>query len=112
MPYDGNWSGQTAQAQAISFNVASNAIHSLAFQFTASAPCNVVGGVVSGNTVVGAIANDGFTINGGDGPASWTLTGSFSSGTMGGGTLTVTLTNPTSICSTVVQTTWTAQKMP
>jgi len=112
--YQGSWAGQTVQSKTISFSVNGSAISSVAFNYAASAPCNLEGGFVTGSTtstVLGSISKGAFSINFTGGPTTWTLTGSFSSGTAASGTLTVNLNNPGSTnCSTTVQTTWTATK--
>jgi hypothetical protein len=114
--YEGAWSGQTAQTQKINFRVSGNLVNSVSFDYVSSAPCNLAGGFAAGtNTAVSAISNGVFSINfvtGGGPTTSWTLVGSFSSATTAGGTLTVNLTSPGTNCSGVVQTTWTATKVP
>jgi len=112
-PYEGLWGGTTEQAQGMSFVVSGTQIWNVGFEWRGI--CGN-GGTGTGNSRIasGNITNDTFTASGGGTVLTWTLTGTFSSGTNASGTLGLTFNVPADGaapgCTTSVQLPWTAVK--
>jgi hypothetical protein len=117
--YEGTWTGQTDQAQKLTFSVVGNRITSLDFNFVYSASeplCSGAGGF-GGGGVFATISDNAFSVVnpfvGGSQQFTWALTGIFTSLTSATGTLEVTFSSvavgPGSPCSASVKTTWSAQ---
>ena len=118
-PYQGSWSGQTAQGQAITFTVSGSSIVALNFRYDyspADPGCSGAGGEFHGAGALpgGTIAGDRFVIAISSQTSAFSLSGAFATPATVSGTLAVVITAPapgaTHDCRSPVDTTWTATK--
>jgi hypothetical protein len=119
-PYDGRWTGQTDQAQKVTFSIAGNQITSLDFNWVSSPsnpPCDGAGGF-GGGGVLGTVSDNAFTVVNPFMTSSprptWALSGTFTSPATAIGTLDVTFA-PTAVdpgfpCPVSMKTGWSAQR--
>ena len=117
--YEGSWSGQTAQGQAITFAVSGSSIVSLNFRYVyspADPGCGGAGGEYHGSGALpgGTIAGDRFGIAISSPISALSLSGAFSTPSSVSGTLAIVITAPapgaTVDCRSPVDTTWTATR--
>jgi hypothetical protein len=110
--YSGSWSGTTSQGRNISFTIVGNAISQFSFGYEVSAAGIIARGTLTINySAPQSISGNTFTISGTKPDFSWQMAyvfnGTFSSLTAASGTMTFTLSGPS---SGSVSGTWTANK--
>lgn len=112
--YDGSWAGITAQDSTISFQVSGGGITTLTFGYRATGSgCSVNGKLTTTFTTPVAISNGSFSRSVSGSPTSYTIAGTFGSGTAASGTLNVTFSQSIPgqpSCSASGSTTWTASR--
>ncbi len=112
--YDGNWSGVTSTSNPISFTIASNAFTEFSIEFDVPQCGATVGTTITYNTPK-PITGNSFTITSSGAPPinmSFTVNGTFTSGTSASGTAswTLQLSPPVGSCSASGNVTWMATK--
>lgn len=113
--YDGTWNGTTSQGKTISFTVSGGKITSVTVGYIVVGGCCSADGT-STSTGTWNITGNTFTVStpAAPGAISFTLTGTFASGSQANGTLQLTLTAgiypQPSCCSGTASATWNASK--
>jgi hypothetical protein len=114
--YDGNWSGTLSDGKAISLTVSAGKVTRLSFSFRIVASCCNTEGDMN-TTTSQTITGNTFSFNGGgSGPSSvsFTISGTFTSGTQASGNLQLTLHAPVfpgpSCCAGTVNVGWNLAK--
>ena len=112
--YDGSWAGKTAQDSTISFQVSGGGITTLTFGYRLTgSSCSVSGKTTTTFTTPVPITNGSFSRTVSGSPTSYTIAGTFGSGTAASGTLNITFSQSIPgqpSCSASGGTTWTANK--
>ncbi len=108
-PYDGSWNGTTSQGKTISFTIANSVITAFSIRYQASGTCGTVEGPFTFTTP--GMSGNTFTIAT-QGSISFVVTvnGTFNSGTSASGTVSASLSPPTTACNMSGSGTWTATK--
>lgn len=112
--YDGSWAGKTAQDSTITFQVSNGGITTLTFGYRLTgSSCSVSGKITTTFTTPVAITNGSFSRSVSSSPTSYTIAGTFGSGTAASGTLNITFSQSIPgqpSCSASGSTTWTASR--
>lgn len=104
--YNGNWSGTTGQGKSFTFTISNDALTTLTLSGAVSCISNFTMTVTGNLPLTGASIS--FTIPGGPGSVTLSVTGSFTSFSTASGIATFTAIPPP--CSGSIMTSWTATK--
>lgn len=112
--HDGAWAGTTAQDSTITFQVQNSGITTVTFGWKATGSgCTVTGKTTTNFTTAVPITNGSFSRSVSGSPTSYTIAGTFSSGTAASGTLTIDFSQSipgVPSCTASGSTTWNAAK--